>query len=250
MKKESIEELQRLEKFIESIPLNVYREKYKNIKTVEMDMPKNVQALSTFYQVYWNEKNFLNFEDFFQKYKQINDKAIYDFKDKHCFFIMEEWFWKGLEARIYRTWASLITQIHLTFLLSTFSIVGGVDASTILDHKGRDIQVSINNKEYGLQLKKVTKRSDSGIRAKVETAKRQEINISYFVPSEHDVKEPYHKKETKGRKKGELKPQMALFQKYDSNNGYLKQLNNGFVLFVENICKQIEREILKDENGE
>lgn len=243
MKKETTAELKRLENFIEEINLETYRKKYKDIKTVEMDMPKNVQALSLFYKVYWNEKRFLSFDEFWEEYKKTLSQEIIDFKNKYCYFVIEEWFWRGLEARIYRTWASLITQLHLTYLISTFDYVEGVDSSTILDHSGRDILIKMNNEEFGLQLKKVTNRKDSGIKAKVDTARKQEINVMYFVPTENDIKNPYY---LKGEDKNKLKPQMANFFKYDETNGYLKRMNNGFVLFVENVSKLIKEELEKN----
>lgn len=45
------------EKFLASVNLKAYREKYKPIKIVEMDLPKEIQAIGMLYKVYWTEKN-------------------------------------------------------------------------------------------------------------------------------------------------------------------------------------------------
>ncbi len=36
--------LEEIEKFLESVDLSAYREKYRPIKIVEMDLPKEIQA--------------------------------------------------------------------------------------------------------------------------------------------------------------------------------------------------------------
>jgi len=42
----------KFQKFLESIDLNTYREQYKPIKIVEMDLPKEIQAVSLLYSTY------------------------------------------------------------------------------------------------------------------------------------------------------------------------------------------------------
>ena len=39
-------------KFLELVNLNAYREKYRPIKIVEMDLPKEIQAISLLYKIY------------------------------------------------------------------------------------------------------------------------------------------------------------------------------------------------------
>jgi len=52
--------LNKFEKFLQSVDLNAYRGKYRPIKLVEMDLPKDVQAISLLYKIYWDEKRFIN----------------------------------------------------------------------------------------------------------------------------------------------------------------------------------------------
>lgn len=43
--------------FLNTVRLAEYREKYSQIKIVEMDLPKNIQAIKAIYEVYWNKDN-------------------------------------------------------------------------------------------------------------------------------------------------------------------------------------------------
>jgi len=49
---------EKFEKFLESVNLNAYRAKYRPIKLVEMDLPKEIQAISLLYKTYWDKRNF------------------------------------------------------------------------------------------------------------------------------------------------------------------------------------------------
>ena len=55
---------EKFEKFLESVNLVAYRKKYRPIKLVEMDLPKEIQAIAMLYKVYWAEKRFIDFESF------------------------------------------------------------------------------------------------------------------------------------------------------------------------------------------
>ncbi len=53
----------------------------------------------------------------------------------------EKCFYKGLPARIYRTWASIITQIHAGYVAESVFGKNTVTMSCEFDHKGADFQV-------------------------------------------------------------------------------------------------------------
>ena len=57
-----------MKNFYNQLILNAYREKYRPIKIVEMDLPKEIQAIAMLYKVYWDQKKFLNYEDFYKEY--------------------------------------------------------------------------------------------------------------------------------------------------------------------------------------
>jgi hypothetical protein len=46
--------VEKFEKFLESVDLKSYRKKYSRIKIVEMDLPKDIQAIELLYKVYWD----------------------------------------------------------------------------------------------------------------------------------------------------------------------------------------------------
>jgi len=56
----------KFEKFLESVNLKNYRQKYSRVKIVEMDLSKDIQAIELLYKVYWDEKKLLTFEDFYK----------------------------------------------------------------------------------------------------------------------------------------------------------------------------------------
>jgi hypothetical protein len=51
-------DLQKFDNFLSSVDLKKYRELYRPIKIVEMDLDKDIQAIALMYQVYWQERNF------------------------------------------------------------------------------------------------------------------------------------------------------------------------------------------------
>ncbi|PIP87185.1 hypothetical protein COW81_01610, partial [Candidatus Campbellbacteria bacterium CG22_combo_CG10-13_8_21_14_all_36_13] len=79
-----------------------------------MDMPKDVQAIKALYKVYWDQKKFLSFEDFYQEYLNAQKTEIESFRERTT--MCKDCFYRGLPARIYRTWASIITQIHAGYV--------------------------------------------------------------------------------------------------------------------------------------
>jgi hypothetical protein len=71
--KSAIKDLQKFRGFLSSIPLNKYREELKDIKWVEQDLPKEILPLSSVFRYYWEERQFLSFEEWFENFwKEIN----------------------------------------------------------------------------------------------------------------------------------------------------------------------------------
>ena len=73
---------EKFEEFLRSVDLHDFREKYKPIKIVEMDLPKEIQAISLLYKIYWNEKRFLGFEDFYKEYLNTYKTELEIFRQK------------------------------------------------------------------------------------------------------------------------------------------------------------------------
>jgi len=184
---------EKFEKFLGSVDLKGYREKYRPIKIVEMDLPKEIQAINMLYDVYWAKKRFLNFEKFYDEYMQEYKTEIDKFQEKTG--MCKTCFNKGLPARIYRTWASIITQIHAGYVAESVFGNGTVEMSGELDHKGADFQVKYRGKILNYQVKK----KSLGREVRQEKPKSKKplpgkfANIKYEVPSSDYFENPKKK---------------------------------------------------------
>jgi histone deacetylase complex regulatory component SIN3 len=61
--------LETFERFLASLDLESYQQKYRPIKTVEQDLPRELNPLPDLYEHYWkaleDNPSFLGFEEFF-----------------------------------------------------------------------------------------------------------------------------------------------------------------------------------------
>jgi len=224
--------VQKLDNFLKSVDLKAYRDKYRPIKIVEMDMPKDVQAIKMLYKVYWDQKRFLSFEDFYQEYLNSQKTEVESFRKRTI--MCEDCFYRGLPARIYRTWASIITQIHAGYVAESVFGEGTVAMSEELDHQGADFQVVYKNKILNYQVKKKSfsgeiRRGKGGVKNKIEG---EFIDINYEVPSGDYFENPK-------KKDGEYKLPYKRFQE----NKELKRFPNGFVVFTPYPFEQKKNEI-------
>ena len=225
--------IETFEQFLQSINLDEYRNSYSHIKTVEMDLPKNIQALDTIYDVYWNadfkaEDTPLLFDAFYEVYFNRCKDNILNFWAKTGFETDCNCFPKGLKARIYRTWASLITQIHAGYVAEEVFGKETIEQSTVLDHKGIDILAKYKGNDIKIQIKKDSKRPEISRMHKAEANSDGYFYIWYVVPSQNDYENPYYKIK---RKQGLLRECLKPFVKYNKENGTLDRLDNGFVIF-------------------
>ncbi|MDP2704576.1 MAG: TaqI family restriction endonuclease [bacterium] len=213
--------LEKFEKFLQSVDLNAYREKYRIIKIVEMDLPKEIQAIGMLYKIYWDQKKFLSFEDFYQEYLNVHKKDIETFRQKVT--MCKDCFYRGLPARIYRTWASIITQIHAGYVAESVFGDETVAMSSILDRQGADFQVVYCGKTLNYQVKK----KSLGREVRQEKLKSKNplpgefIDIKYEVPSDDYFKNPK-------KKDGTYKLPYKRFH----DNKELNRFPNGFVVFT------------------
>lgn len=223
--------LENFGKFLQSVNLNAYREKYRPIKLVEMDLPKEIQAIEMLYKVYWDEKRFIDFEDFYKEYLNAYKSEIEKFRVKIT--MCEDCFYRGLPARIYRTWASIITQIHAGYVAESVFGEGSVKMSADLDHQGADFQVDYRSKILNYQVKKTSFSREVRQEKKTKNKiKGQFIDIKYEVPSEDYFKNPK-------KRDGEYKLPYLRF----TQNKELKRLPNGFVVFTPHTFEAKKKEI-------
>ena len=175
--------LEKFDKFLQTVPLKDYRKKYSTIKIVEMDLPKEIQAINLLYKVYWEEKKFISFEKFYERYLEEKKELLEKFRKKTP--MCQDCFIRGIEARIYRTWAGLITQIHGGYVAESVFGEGTVSMSRELDSLGADIRVKYKNHILNYQVKKT---SFSGVMSRVPLPRKKKnegvnIDIKYEVPT-------------------------------------------------------------------
>lgn len=224
--------VQKFDNFLQSVDLKSYRDMYRPIKIVEMDLPKEVQAINMLYKVYWDEKKFLSFEDFYKEYLNSQKTEIESFRQKIT--MCRDCFYRGLPARIYRTWASIITQIYAGYIAESVFGEGTVEMSGELDHQGADFQVRYKEKIFNYQVKKKSfsgevRRGKGGVKNKIDG---KFIDINYEVPSSDYFENPK-------KKDGEYKLPYKRFQE----NPELKRFSNGFIVFAPYAFEQKKNQI-------
>src|SRR3990167_3749374 len=227
--------VQKFDNFLQSVNLGTYREKYRSIKIVEMDLPKEVQAINMLYRVYWDQKKLLSFEDFYKEYLSLQKTEIESFRQRVT--MCKDCFYRGLPARIYRTWASIITQIHAGYVAESIFGTGTVSMSGKLDHQGADFQILYKGKILNYQVKKKSfsgevRRGKGGVKNKIDG---EFIDINYEIPSGDYF-------ENSKRKDGTDKLPYARFMA----NKELKRFLNGFVVFAPYAFEQKKKEIDED----
>ncbi|MDD4411958.1 MAG: TaqI family restriction endonuclease [Bacilli bacterium] len=223
--------LEKFSKFLKTVDLHAYRDRFRPIKIVEMDLPKDIQAISLLYKIYWDEKKFIDYDDFYKEYlKRLGDN-IEGFRKK--ILMCDKCFYLGLPARIYRTWASIITQIHAGYVAESVFGAGSVEMSEILDHQGADFRVTYKSKKLNYQVKKEThsrevrKQKESKIKLDGEF-----IDILYNVPTNDIFDNPK-------TKKGEWR---KPYKEFIANKN-LERFSNGFVVFTPTIFEIKKKEI-------
>ena len=175
--------LEKFEKFLKTVDLQGYRKKYSQVKIVEMDLPKDIQAIELLYKVYLSEKKFISFDEFYDRYLKEKKGALEKFRLKST--MCKDCFYRGLKARIYRTWAGLITQIHAGYVAESVFGDGTVSMSAELDSQGADIRVEYRAHFLNYQVKKT---SYSGVMSRRPLPRKRKlkgepIDIKYEVPN-------------------------------------------------------------------
>lgn len=224
--------LEKFDNFLQTVPLKDYRKKYSSIKIVEMDLPKDIQAINLLYKVYWEENKFISFEEFYKRYSEEKKELLEKFRKKTT--MCEDCFYRGIEARTYRTWAGLITQIHGGYVAESVFGKGTVSMSRELDSLGADIRVKYKDHILSYQVKKT---SFSGVMSRVPLPRKKKIegeniDIKYEVPA--CLSDPK-------TKKGEFRVPYLRFLE----DKRIKAFNNGFVVFTPYVFVNKKKELDK-----
>jgi len=194
-------------------------------------LPKEIQAIVLLYKVYWDEKRFLEYDEFYREYLHVNKTDIEKFRRKIT--MCRKCFYRGLPARIYRTWASIITQIHAGYVAESVFGKNCVKMSAELDHQGADFQVNYRGHILNYQVKKISFSRE--VRQSKKTQKQIEgefIDIEYDVPNESCFRNPQ-------KRNGEYRLPYLRFR----DNKNLKRFSNGFVVFTRCAFEDKKKEI-------
>lgn len=216
----------KLENFLESIDLDHYRDAYREIKIVEMDLPKAIWALDSIYEIYWDRRELYSFEDYFAHYKDSLKPLLDSFCQK--IGMCQDCFYLGLPARIYRTWTALLTQIHGGMVAETIFGEGSIEMSTELDLKGIDMKVSFGDTTCSIQVKKETQRKEARQSTNKKKIQGKHFEITYKVMSNNVRLNPM-------KQNGAYKKEFLDFK-----SDYYIMLENGFVLFTEKYFCEIK----------
>ncbi|MBE0478933.1 TaqI family restriction endonuclease [Candidatus Aerophobetes bacterium] len=226
-------DLKKYRDFLETIPLNKFREELKNIKWVEQDLPKEMLPLTSIFKYYWDERQFLSFDGWFETFwKELDNnsqskEALKQFKKYYFDKDNDGWFKKGFKARMYRTWVSVLTQLDFCYVFEYACAKEEKDlqleANAELDVRGIDAKVS----DIGFQVAKVSQRKE----ARTASGKKTVVTIPYVVWNPDKLKEKIRNPRT--RIKDIYQKMINSFEKY-----FIK-LPNGFVVFKENYLKVI-----------
>ncbi len=237
---------EQFEEFLRGIDLDNYRQQFSQIKTVEMDLPKKIQALQTIYEQYWeNIDDRLqppSFDEYYDIYWNAHEDLIIEFWEKTGFGLYCECFKKGLKARIYRTWASLITQIQGGYVAESVFGNGSILMGTELDHNNVDI-LAMNEdgtERLKIQIKKETHRPEIARMHKNVKNQNGAVDVYYIVLAPDAYNNPYYKVNGKNFKKGDEKPFVKDFIKWYPSTGTMDRLPNGFTIFTRNAFTDLE----------
>ena len=222
--------LEKFSDFLRTVNLQDYRKKYSRVKIVEMDLPKDVQAIVLLYKVYWEEREFLSFDDFYERYLEEKNEKLEKFRLKST--MCKGCFYRGLKARIYRTWAGLITQIHAGYVAESVFGKKTVTMSVELDSQGADIRVEYEGHFLNYQVKKT---SNSGVMSRRPLPRKSRLNgepidIKYEVPT--CLSNPK-------TKKGKFRIPYLRFLKDERTTAF----ENGFVIFTPKVFKEKKAEL-------
>jgi hypothetical protein len=233
---EAEEALNLFRKFLESIPLDKLREETVKIKRVEQDLPKEILPLESIFRHYWENKQFLEFDEWFENFwKELHDnpkkkEALEKFKLEYFNGADEEWFKEGFRARMYRTWTAILTQLDFcyafAYICEKLNKKYKLIANAELDRKGIDLRV--NNIDF--QVTKISERKEA---RPTKSKKQKVIIIPYPVFNLEKLKRLSQSTKVKPENRKKYENIIRTFYRYYSI------LKNGFVVFNTEFVKEI-----------
>jgi len=237
-------DLELYREFLESIPLDEFREEFRKIKWVEQDLPAEMLPLASIYEHYWDAHNFLDFDSWFECFwEELHStpeslRVVKQFKKYYFDKDGDGWFKEGFKARMYRTWIALLTQLDFCYVLASVAEKQDKELELVcnaeLDRKGIDLRIG----DIGFQVAKVSQRKEA--RAAAKTKKKGGIEVISIPYPVYNIQE-IERKTTSSRVKPENRE--AYKRTLVSFFRYCAILDNEFVVFGEDYVTPIVENI-------
>lgn len=238
--------LKKFEDFLENIELEKYRRELEPVKTVEQDLPKDLNPLPKIYATYWlpdclpKKATFPNYEAFFSSWWKEHLSPLDAFIRKYFWGCSYEFVYLGFKARLYRTLVSVLTQFHFAYSWLAYCTLP-LEANAELDMQGIDALVTFEEVKVALQVKKETYRTEareSGrfVRRQVQTQLVLEVPYTITRPDQWKQKE-------KRARTDKTREQAQLFHFLAEN--FQRWLRNDFVVFKPDYPRLLE-ELVKE----
>jgi hypothetical protein len=230
------------ERFLESIPLDRYRQELMPVKTVEQDLPPELNPLPDIYKAFWVEEpaQFPDYEGFFEDWWNSHLAPLDTFIRKYFWGCSYEFVFLGLKARLYRTLVSVLTQFHFGYLWRAHCSLP-FEASAELDMRGIDSLVRHRQVTVALQVKKETYRPEA--REGRRFARRYKyahwvVEVPYTIALPEEIRMSIERARTSEAKAWHT---IRLFLAETLQ----RRLPNGFVVFQPNYPRLVEQLILR-----
>lgn len=237
--------LEAFEAFLETIPLEDYRHELLMVKTVEQDLPKELNPLPDIYKIYWTDcpKEFPSYEEFFITWWKEHLDPIDNFVKQYFWGCSYDFVRLGFKARLYRTLISILTQFHFNYTWRTYCQLP-LEASAELDMRGIDAIVRCDKASAALQMKKETYRAEArGVGRFIQ--KKQEVKMVVELP--YTVTKPQEwQRRVETSKSDRSKEQYQLFEWLATR--LQRHLRNGFIVFDRRYPQLVEKYILEQAN--
>lgn len=226
--------------FLEGIPLDEFRDKFKAVKWVEQDLYRELLPQGSIFRHYWDEQNLIDFESWFEDFwKELHSNAmsataLKEFKKYYFDKDDNGWFKLGFKARMYRTWTAVLTQLDFCYILAYICHKQGkkvvLEANAELDISGIDLRIGDIDFEVG----KLTQRKEARSAA---TVRRNRIRIPYAVFNVEEYERLSKSSRVKPNNRISYRLALQAFHKY------FVLLKNGFVVFSEYYTDQVVKNI-------
>ena len=135
--------------FLSNLKLNY---KFKRNKTVEVDLKGDLNPNQWLDYYFFNKKSWLDFEDFYKEYISELHTNLQEHYKEHYTHIEWNDFLYGIEARLYRTQVSILTEYQAYFKCQKIFGESNVMRDKFLDNNGVDIRIDYNNQYYNLHI--------------------------------------------------------------------------------------------------